>query len=71
MKTFRPVEVETCSICGEQFDKINLRPIFTGRDKYICPACYAGANRQMDARRSAWRSSSRGKQVISQANKKK
>ena len=45
MKRLRPIEVETCCICGEQFDK-------------------------MDARRSAWKHSSKGKQVIEESNKR-
>ena len=72
MKRPRPIEVETCCICGEQFDKIKMRDFSTGiSTKWMCPECYAGANRQMDARRSAWKRSSKGKQVISESNKRK
>lgn len=69
MKTIRDIEVETCCVCGEEFDKINLREIFTGRTKYICPSCYDLGQRQADAKTQDWRNSSRGKQIISAAEK--
>ena len=72
MRTIRPIEVETCCICGEQFDKIKMRDFFVGRQTiWMCPACYAGGNRQLDARRAAWKNSAKGKDVITKAEKKK
>ena len=71
MKVVRPIEVETCCICGEQFDKIRLKEIFTGRVKYICPKCYSNGNRQLDAHKSEWKSSARGKQIITESEKYK
>ena len=71
MKVLRPMEVVTCCVCGEEFDKIKMHKIFTGRTKYICPECYSNANRQMDARRSDWKGSTRGKQIISESEKKR
>ena len=31
MKVLRPIEVATCDICGEEFDKLKMKRIFTGR----------------------------------------
>ena len=72
MKVFRPIEVETCCICGEQFDKIKMRDFFTGRRTiWMCPECYANGNRQLDGRRAAWKDSAKGKDVIAKAEKYK
>lgn len=71
MKTIRPIEIETCCICGQQFDKIRMFEIFTGRVKYMCPECYAMSNREIAARRSIWEDSERGKRAISIAVKNK
>lgn len=72
MKRLRPVETETCCICGEQFDKIKMRDFSIGRStKWMCLECYAGANREIETRQSAWKRSSKGKQVISDFNKRK
>lgn len=71
MKRIRPIKVVTCCVCGGAFDKIRMHELFTGRTKYMCPACYAAANRQMDARRSAWKSLSKDERIISEAEKHK
>ena len=71
MKRIRPIKVVTCCVCGGAFDKIRMRELFTGRTKYICPACYAAANRQIEARRSTWESSPKGKQIISESGRYK
>ena len=34
MKRIRDIEVETCCICGEKFDKLKMHQMFTGRVKY-------------------------------------
>ena len=47
MKIIRPVEVVTCCICGEEFDKLTTREIFTGRVKYIRTACEAMGNKEL------------------------
>ena len=52
MKHFRPIEVVECCVCGEEFDKIKMKRMFTGRPKYICPECYNNGQRQVSARRS-------------------
>ena len=72
MKRLRPIETETCCICGEQFDKIKMRDFSTGRStKWMCLECYAGANREIKARQSAWRRSSKGRQIIAESNKRR
>lgn len=71
MKTFRPIHIEPCSICGEEFDKLTMHEIFTGRKQYICTNCRNRGNRQIDARQKDWRNSSRGKAVIEHCNKKR
>ena len=71
MRTIRPVEVVTCCVCGEEFDKIKMREIFTGRTRYVCPECYNNGNREIDARRAAWKDSARGKQIISESEKRR
>lgn len=71
MKTFRSITVEKCSICGEDFDVINLDTVFTGRTQYICQKCRNNGNRQIDARQKDWRRSSRGKAVIEHCKKNK
>lgn len=65
----RPIEVATCCVCGEEFDKIKMREVFTGRTRYICPACYALGQKEADAKNQAWRDSARGKQIITDAEK--
>lgn len=71
MKVLRPMEVVTCCICGEEFDKLKMKRIFTGRTKYICPECYNNGHRQVSARRTDFESSPRGKQIISESEKNK
>lgn len=72
MKRIRPVEIETCCICGEQFDKIKMKDMSIGRTtKWMCPECYARAQRQLDAKRAEWRRSPKGKQVIKASEKYK
>ena len=53
MKTLRPIRLETCCICGEEFDAVKMREVFTGRIKYICPDCYMRADSQAAARSAA------------------
>lgn len=71
MKTFRPITIEKCSLCGRDFDVINLDTIFTGRKRYICQECKNKGNRQIEARQKDWRKSSRGKAVIAHYEKNK
>lgn len=71
MKRLRPIEIETCCICGEQYDKLSMRKLFTGRVKYICQSCYALGNRELEAKRSDWVESARGKHVITESEKYK
>lgn len=71
MKVFRPIEVTTCCVCGEEFDKIKMKRMFTGRARYICMECYNNGQRQVSARRSEFEESYRGKQIISELEKYK
>lgn len=72
MKIIRPVEVETCCICGQQFDKIKLQEMNIGRKtEYFCPECYARGHNQINAKASTWRRSAKGKEVLSKQFKKK
>ncbi|MCQ2563890.1 MAG: hypothetical protein MJ128_05330 [Mogibacterium sp.] len=71
MKTIRPIEVAECCNCGEEFDIIKMKRLFTGRVRYMCPECYARANRQLSAKRSEWMSSTKGKQAIAISERKK
>ena len=71
MKGLRPIEVERCCVCGEEYDKIRMHKIFTGRVKYICQSCHAQGHREIDAKRSTWVESARGKRVISESEKYK
>ena len=64
MKRIRDMEVVTCCICGEEFDKIKTRPLFTGRVKYMCPKCEAMANKEIASSKSAWRNTDAGKKAI-------
>lgn len=67
----RPIYVEECALCGEEHDKLFMQERFTGRMQYICPACAASGERQISARRKEWRSTYKGKQVISYCSKNK
>ncbi len=50
MKRIRPIEVETCCICGEQFNKEKMEKLCSGKSvQYLCPECYASGNRQLDS----------------------
>ena len=71
MKILRPIELEKCAICGEEFDKLTMDEVFTGRRQYICRSCKTTGNRQVDARRTEWRKSHRGKAIIEQCEKHK
>ena len=72
MKRIRPVEIETCIICKKQFDKNTMKDYFLGKSTvWACPNCYAGGQRQLNARQAAWKSSAKGKDVITKAEKKK
>lgn len=71
VRTIRPIEIETCCICGEQYEKGRMIRMFTGRVRYMCPECYARSNREIAARRSIWEDSERGKRAISIAVKNK
>jgi len=71
MRNIRPIEVVTCCICGEEFDKIRAKEFFTGRNQYMCPDCHAMGERQLAARKTEWRDSPRGKRIIAKAEKKK
>lgn len=67
----RPIEVERCDICGEEFDKLRMHEIFTGRRKYICMTCMDVGRRQIEERQSEWRKSSKAKQIIELCEKNK
>ena len=72
MITIRLIEVEKCCICRQEFDKIKMRDFFLGsRTVWMCPECYAGGNRQLDAKRAAWKNSTKGKSIIAKAEKNK
>lgn len=71
MKAFRSVEIETCCICGEEFDKLYMHEVFTGRRKYICQGCWNRGNSEMDAKHESFRSSYRGKTAIAKHEKNK
>lgn len=71
MKILRPIELEKCAICGEEFDKLTMDEVFTGRKQYICRQCRDRGNQQIDARQTDWRKSHRGKAVIEQCEKHK
>lgn len=72
MKRIRPIEIETCCICGGQFDKLKMKDLNCGRaTKWMCPECYARGNRQLDAKRDEWRRSPKGKHIISLSEKYK
>ena len=69
MKVVRPIELEKCTLCGREFDKLTMTEVFTGRVKYICRECAVRGRRQVDAMQQEWRRSSRGKAVIEQCEK--
>ena len=71
MSYIRPRYVEKCILCGEEFDKAKMREIFTGRIRYICPACDARGNRQIAAKQTDWRKTYKGKVAIEHCRKKK
>lgn len=72
MSRIRNIEVETCCICGEEFDKIRMHDFGIGRTvKWMCPKCYACGNREVDAKNATWKNSVRGKQVIKESEKNK
>lgn len=71
MKRIRDIEVETCCICGEKFDKLKMHQMFTGRVKYECSACRARGERQVAGKYKDWRSTAKGKAVISRLEKNK
>lgn len=61
MKTFRPIYLEKCCLCGKEADKLTMYEVFTGRVKYICRECKMQGNREVNARIQRNRSSSRAK----------
>ena len=71
MKNIRPIEVKKCSICGEDFDVINLDTVFTGRTQYICQKCKMRGKKEIDDRNRDWRLSSKGRSVIEHYQKNK
>lgn len=50
MKTIRPIYLEKCILCGEEYDRLTMFEVFTGRTRYICRDCKIRGNREMDAR---------------------
>lgn len=32
-------ETKPCCICGEEYLRIDMEPIFTGRRQYVCRSC--------------------------------
>lgn len=70
MKVLRPIEIETCCICGEQFDKLKMREIFTGRKKYVCPECWMTGQNEANAAKSSWRKTPTGKATIENMNRR-
>lgn len=71
MKTLRPIEIERCCICGEQFDRLLMHEIFTGRKQYICQECHARGNRQIAAKRESFLASHKGKITVENCEKNK
>lgn len=71
MKIVRPIEIEKCALCGEEFDKLKMHEVFTGRVKYICPECKCRGDSQVDARQKDWRKTARGKAIIEHCEKNK
>ena len=71
MKRIRAIEIETCCVCGEEFDKLTMTEIFTGRTKYMCQACRNRGNAQIEAKRSALKATRRGKNMIEYCEKNK
>lgn len=61
MKTFRPIYLEKCSLCGKEYDKLTMYEIFTGRTQYICRECKNLGNKEIDARIGKARASRRAK----------
>ena len=71
MRIIRPIEIEKCAICGEEFDKLIMHEVFTGRVQYICPECKRLGDKQIGDRQKAWRKSARGKAIIERCEKNK
>ncbi len=71
MKRIRAIEIETCCVCGEEFDKLTMNEIFTGRKKYMCQACKNRGNAQIEAKRSELKATRRGKDIIAFCEKNK
>lgn len=71
MRKIRPIEVERCALCGEEFDKLKMKEVFTGRKRYICLDCQRLGDSQVDARQKEWRNTARGKAIIEQCEKNK
>lgn len=56
MKRIRPMEAETCCICGQPFNKEKMKDFHPGKiTKWMCPECYARGCRQVDGRKKAWK----------------
>lgn len=71
MKILRPIEIETCAVCGKEYDKLTMHEVFTGRIQYICPYCEHRGQSQVKARRKEWRRSAKGKAIIERCEKNK
>lgn len=71
MKNLRPIEIEKCAVCGEEFDRLIMHEVFTGRVQYICPACKSRGSSQVKARRKEWRKTAKGKAIIELCEKNK
>lgn len=70
MKRLRPIDVETCCICGEKFDKLKMREVFTGRKLYICPGCWTAGQNEANAAKASWRRTPTGKATLEKQNKR-
>ena len=63
MKTIRPIYLERCSLCGEEYDRLTMYKIFTGRTQYICRECKIRGNREIDARAGHARASRKAREA--------
>ena len=60
-----------CMICGEEFMLHDLREVFTGRKRYLCPKCYVNGQREVDEHQYDWFVSTEGKRALKAAEEKR
>ena len=74
MKMLRPMNVQTCIICHEQFNEDKMHSMNVGRRiEWMCNSCYAGGMKEIESRRTIWnaRKAEQRKRAIPKSDRRK